>query len=201
MTGRFFEKLKKKRKEIADDAGVPPYIVFSDRTLMEMSGYFPQSQRSLRHLYGIGEEKLYKYGFQFLDVICEYCEKHHVDEKPKDRTPKKSKKPKPPHRARHTSVGEAFNNGQSIDEIMSSDSIKLVTVLDYLYKYCLEGNPIRPDGLLSSATISETQQASVLQAFENLGHEYLAPVFRAHNKEISYENLKILRLYYLSKNI
>ena len=199
--GRLFEKLKKKRKQIADSAGVPPYIVFSDRTLMEMSAYFPRSQKNMLRLYGIGEEKLYKYGFQFLDVICEYCEEYHIDEKPKGGTPQKSKKPKPMHKPRHIVLGEAYNSGRSIAELMSEYNIKQMTVLDHLFKYWQEGHSIRPDALLSITSISTTQQSSVLQSFDELGYEYLGPVFRAHNKEISYEDLKILRLHFLSKKV
>jgi len=88
---QLFRKLKRKRKEIADASGMPPYIIFPDRTLIEMSAYFPKSQKTLRRIYGVGEEKLNKYGFQFLNVICDYCEEHHIDESPKKGTPKKLK--------------------------------------------------------------------------------------------------------------
>jgi ATP-dependent DNA helicase RecQ len=42
-----FALLRAKRKELADADGVPPYVIFSDRTLIEMAAYFPQSRRSL----------------------------------------------------------------------------------------------------------------------------------------------------------
>jgi ATP-dependent DNA helicase RecQ len=84
---------------------------------------------------------------------------------------------------------------------MAGYSIKLITVLDHLFKYHLEVNSIRPDGLCSLTTLDKKQQDNVLKSFEKLGPEFLSPVFKAHNGEISYEDLKILRLYYMSCNM
>jgi ATP-dependent DNA helicase RecQ len=198
---KLFEKLRKKRKEIADKSNVPPYIIFSDKTLIEMSSFFPQKTASLKGVYGIGEEKLKKYGFVFLEVICEYCEKHNIEEKHKTNISRRATPTKRTGKLRHIAIGDAYNSGQTIANIMAGYSIKLITVLDHLFKYLLEGNSIRPDGLCSLTTIDKKQQDYVLKSFEKLSPEFLSPVFKAHNGEISYEDLKILRLYYMSCNM
>ncbi len=76
-----FALLRKKRKEIADQANLPPYAVFHDRTLKEMAARFPQTEEDLAAIYGIGRAKTEKYGAIFLEMIRDYTEAHAVPEK------------------------------------------------------------------------------------------------------------------------
>src|SRR6185369_7293561 len=85
-----FAVLRQKRKEMADEVGVPPYVIFSDKTLVEMAAYYPQSITSLLNISGVGQVKLRQYGEAFLDVIVPYCEKHGLKEKPKETVREKS---------------------------------------------------------------------------------------------------------------
>ncbi|NIS09267.1 MAG: DNA helicase RecQ [Candidatus Dadabacteria bacterium] len=70
---KLFDILRKRRKELADRDNVPPYVVFSDRTLIEMAALFPKSKESLLQIYGVGQKKLQTYGINFLNDITEYC--------------------------------------------------------------------------------------------------------------------------------
>jgi len=64
-----FEELRAVRKRIADAAGVPPFVVFSDATLVEMASVRPRDERELLSITGVGEHKLAKYGAAFLAAI------------------------------------------------------------------------------------------------------------------------------------
>mgnify|MGYP001809666881 CR=1 FL=1 len=66
-----FEALRALRREIARDEGVPAYMVFPDRTLIEMAELRPASREALRSVQGVGERKLSLYGDAFLDAIRE----------------------------------------------------------------------------------------------------------------------------------
>jgi ATP-dependent DNA helicase RecQ len=74
-----FEIMRKKRKELADAANVPPYIVFSDKTLAEMAAHFPQNQDSLMAIHGVGKVKYENYGQIFLEIIRRFCRQHHIE--------------------------------------------------------------------------------------------------------------------------
>ena len=65
-----FERLRAYRRVIADKAGVPPYIIFHDSVLVEMSAVKPRTLEDLRGMKGIGERKLERYGALFLDVVA-----------------------------------------------------------------------------------------------------------------------------------
>jgi ATP-dependent DNA helicase RecQ len=64
-----WEALRDCRREFAETQGVPPYVVFHDRTLKEMCARMPTSLEALGTISGIGERKLEKYGPGFLAVI------------------------------------------------------------------------------------------------------------------------------------
>ena len=68
------EKLKQKRKSVANEQDVPAYVVFSDRTLKAMAKHRPSELRTMRMLHGIGDAKLQSYAPVFLEVIDSYCD-------------------------------------------------------------------------------------------------------------------------------
>ena len=69
-----FEKLRGLRKELADAAGVPPFVVFGDKTLIEMAAYLPGDEMAFLNIHGVGARKLKKYGPAFLRIIAEFQE-------------------------------------------------------------------------------------------------------------------------------
>jgi ATP-dependent DNA helicase RecQ len=64
-----WEALRNCRRELADEQGVPPYVIFHDSTLQEMCARVPQSLPEFAQLSGVGERKLDKYGAVFLSAI------------------------------------------------------------------------------------------------------------------------------------
>lgn len=66
-----FEALRELRTDLASEAGVPPYVVFSDSTLKKMSQQRPQNRLAFLQIKGVGQSKLDKYGEAFLAVIKE----------------------------------------------------------------------------------------------------------------------------------
>ncbi|MGR5120734.1 ATP-dependent DNA helicase RecQ [Vibrio astriarenae] len=73
---KLFAKLRKLRKSIADEDGLPPYVVFSDATLIDMAEILPTSYGEMLAVNGVGERKLDKYADPFLDLIQEHITVH-----------------------------------------------------------------------------------------------------------------------------
>lgn len=73
-TDGLFEVLRQLRTDLAVDAGVPPYVVFSDATLKEMSQHRPNDRLALLQIKGVGQSKLDKYGEMFLQAIKNFQE-------------------------------------------------------------------------------------------------------------------------------
>jgi ATP-dependent DNA helicase RecQ len=72
-----FDHLKVLRKKIADEYGVPAYVVFSDKTLKDMAAKVPRSETEFRQVHGVGEVKAESYGPIFLRAIGEWVEAGH----------------------------------------------------------------------------------------------------------------------------
>ncbi|MGZ9155722.1 MAG: DNA helicase RecQ [Candidatus Binatia bacterium] len=68
-----FESLRALRRKLADQRGVPAYVLFNDATLRDMARTRPSSAAALLNIRGVGEKKLTDIGQPFLDVISNYC--------------------------------------------------------------------------------------------------------------------------------
>lgn len=71
-----WEALRERRRELAEEQGVPPYVIFHDRTLQEMCSDTPTTLTRFATLSGVGERKLEKYGKVFIAVINEHLAEH-----------------------------------------------------------------------------------------------------------------------------
>ena len=69
-----FDELRRLRKEIADENGVPAYIVFGDRTLREMAEKLPQTKAQMLEISGVGDVKYARFGEAFLQRCRELAQ-------------------------------------------------------------------------------------------------------------------------------
>jgi ATP-dependent DNA helicase RecQ len=78
MDNRLWDALRARRREIAAQQGVPPYVVFHDATLAEMVELRPRTLEQFAHISGVGSRKLDAYGERFIEVIktYEYDDEH-----------------------------------------------------------------------------------------------------------------------------
>ncbi len=67
-----FEELRTVRKKLADEAGVPPFVIFSDKSLQDMVARKPKDEEAFLEVNGVGANKLEKYGEHFLEAIRMY---------------------------------------------------------------------------------------------------------------------------------
>ncbi len=75
-----FESLRALRRQVADQEGVPPYIVFHDSSLKAMAARRPRNRAEFRSIEGVGDKKLEKYGDIFLREIDDYCRNNEAPE-------------------------------------------------------------------------------------------------------------------------
>lgn len=69
-----FEALRTLRKQLADEEGKPPFMIFSDASLIEMAAVKPRDEIALLSISGVGKYKLEKYGGDFIEAILKYLE-------------------------------------------------------------------------------------------------------------------------------
>jgi ATP-dependent DNA helicase RecQ len=67
-----FERLRALRKRLADENGLPPYVIFHDSTLRAMAEHMPLDLDQFAALPGVGQAKLVRYGAQFVAALREH---------------------------------------------------------------------------------------------------------------------------------
>lgn len=195
-----FDLLRTKRKEIADTANVPPYIIFPDRTLVEMSHYYPQSSESLLKMSGVGQARLDRFGDAFLPLIQAYCAEKGMQEKLKTGKVDTRGLKKDGSKRRYLVVGELFNEGESIKALAARFQVREGRIVSNLMRFVRDGNTLRNGyGFHELVSAPEAQQKAAMQAFEELGTEFLKPVYERLEETVSYDDLRIIRLIVISK--
>jgi ATP-dependent DNA helicase RecQ len=74
-----FEELRRLRRELAQQRGLPAYIVFGDASLRDMARKRPSTPSAFLSVFGVGETKLNQYGGVMLDAIRQYCQAHTLE--------------------------------------------------------------------------------------------------------------------------
>lgn len=112
-----FSVLRELRKELAAASGIPPYLVFSDKTLKEMSKYIPQTEEEFGSISGVGEQKKTKYAEAFIQALAPYKDKKpdvDITLRPAKTSSKTSAK-----KGNHLETATQFLNGLSIQELVN----------------------------------------------------------------------------------
>ncbi|MBQ9064850.1 MAG: DNA helicase RecQ [Blautia sp.] len=134
-----FDILRKLRLTIARDEGLPPYIIFNDKTLVDMSAKVPQTKAAMLNVSGVGEAKFEKYGSRFIEEIAEFLNANpdsvtSISEAletpaPKDRPAGKPKKQKAPF-CLNLEDGERFEYKDLYHISEIKDELNRITTVD-----------------------------------------------------------------------
>lgn len=170
-----FELLREHRLELAEELGVPPYIVFHDSTLEEMAKTRPENLERMQYISGVGEQKLKKFGQSFLDVI------------------QASPLPELLQNNLSDTVNETLallNDGLEIEAIASQRDIKLSTVYTHLAD-AIEAGLLEAKDVLQ---LSEAEYNEIINALEmNMDDDRLKPAFDALEGQYDYGVLKCVQ--------
>jgi ATP-dependent DNA helicase RecQ len=186
-----FDDLRLLRKKIADEKGVPPFVVFGDLALTQMATYFPQNEDSFAKISGVGEEKLKQYGKIFTDAIRVYAKEKNLAEKiiPAGR---------PPRARRAIRVGSTYEETKKlveqkmpIDKIAKARKMTVGTITSHIEKLVAAGEGIDIGYLRPPAKKMDKIKA----AFQKSGGMALSPVREILGEEFSYDELRVARLF------
>lgn len=143
-----FGILSSVRKKIAEELNVPPFVVFSDSTLIEMCIVYPTTLDELYQVSGVGKYKADNYGKYFLHEIQKFVEEHNIEKKSNIVAEIKSKKikiPKEPKAEKEPTKITTYNlyiSGKSIEEIALLRGITQRTIENHLLECYKDGMEI-----------------------------------------------------------
>jgi len=138
-----FDDLKRVRTTFAKSENVPPYVVFSDATLVEMAAFLPLNDAEMRRISGVGDLKMEKYGADFLQEIKDYCRENNLESRINLKSPKRERKVRTKRDEKgsdtyHISL-DMFKSGLSIEEIAEARSMAKSTIEMHLVRFIPSG--------------------------------------------------------------
>ncbi|MBA2113624.1 DNA helicase RecQ [Bremerella alba] len=184
-----FESLRSLRREKAEEAGIPAYIVFGDSSLREMARHRPSTMESFRLIKGVGDKKCQDYGDVFTQHIAAYCQEQGLEVDTVEtqvivaprREPPKNQSPK---------LKDAFTlfaQGKTVDEVAAIIERANSTVQGYLEQFIREQK-------LEDATAWVTGETArrIEAAIEECGQRALRPIYEHLGEEVTYEEIRIV---------
>ena len=172
---------------MADREGVPPYVIFHDTSLKEMSTHYPQNVSDLLMISGMGERKLRRYGDAFLHEIVNYCKLHNIEPKPLRHNRPESLIKQPKTSTVQTTL-ELYKQRLTMREIAQKRDMAVSTIASHLEKLILNGEDISVDSM-----VDPEKQQQIIQTLKELGMEALSPVKEKLGDKYSYEEIRLVR--------
>ena len=144
-----FDDLKQVRTKFAKAENVPPYVIFSDATLIEMASYLPKNSDEMRRISGVGDLKLQKYAADFLSEINNYCKVKNLDSRINQKSQKVERKSRPKKDQTgadtYSTSLDMFKSGLDIGEIAQARGIARSTVEAHLTRFLETGEIVLED--------------------------------------------------------
>ncbi|MBK9215343.1 MAG: DNA helicase RecQ [Chloracidobacterium sp.] len=167
-----FDHLRQLRAVIAKSENLPPYIVFSDATLVQMAAFLPLTEADMRRIMGVGDVKWEKYGRDFLNGIKAYCSKNslttRMDLNASSRARKSRTRRGPDKRSTFEVSLDLFRSGMSVEQIARTREMAASTIEGHLAMFIPAGT-IELRELVSKHKIEPIRQAIALHGDQSLG--------------------------------
>lgn len=181
-----FQQLRALRKTLADEQGVPPYVIFSDRTLIHMATALPSTLAGLLRITGVGEIKARSFGAAFLGEIAGYVRESGATPKPISAVPAR------PRRAGVTDTValslRLYHRGLDVDAIAKERSISPTTVGGHLAEALEAGQAVDLDRLLDP-----DRQRTIEAAVRAVGADLLRPIMDHLGEGYTYHEIRLVR--------
>ena len=173
LKDELFEELRQLRKKLAQERGIPPYLVLTDTTLLEMAQLRPTFDHELQRIEGFGERKIQQYGDAFLNAIRQF-----VSNKSGEGVKIKG--------STHALTFELYKNGLSVEQIAEQRGLNPVTIFSHLVHLHELGESIDLDKF-----VTKSERAEIGKILAQLQEPYkLKDVFDALGEQISYQKIR-----------
>ena len=195
VDNQLFEELRLLRKEIADDKGLPAFVVFSDAVLRDLARFRPTSARTFMNIKGVGEAKSRQYSKRFTRLIEKYSREHDLpidlDSYDYDNFSvgrrKKSRNTQLINPSKEAAF-QFFKQGCTIDVVANKIGRAISTTAQYLEEFIEKEKIVDP-----SPWVTKSQFEEVTAAIKEVDSEMLKPVHELLEGKIDYETIRICR--------
>lgn len=191
-----FNILRALRSEIAVYEKVPPYIIFGDNTLKELSNRMPISEQQFLDISGVGQSKLEKYGDKFISKIKEYVEENSIEVQWKFNSKDKIKENNSAQKKSYIQTIDMLKDNKDLLTTAKIREIALSTVFTHINQYISEGNKIDFE-INFSDILSDTEEMTINSVIDEIGVSKLKDIKEKVNDDISYDKIRAAVLKYI----
>ena len=184
--------LKKLRKTISENKSIPPYIVFQDISLNEMSYKYPTTLQELSTIHGVGEGKARKFGDKFITLINDYIIKNNIV-KPDDIIIKTSGKKS----SLKLFIIQSLDRKLSLDDIADAKSISIDELIQEMESIVLSGTKINLDFCVEQY-LDDDQQDDLKDYFLNSEIDNVNQCILDLSEEFDEVEIRLYRIKFLS---
>ena len=184
--------LKKLRKTISENKSIPPYIVFQDISLNEMSYKYPTTLQELSTIHGVGEGKARKFGDKFITLINDYIIKNNIV-KPDDIIVKTSGKKS----SLKLFIIQSLDRKLSLDDIADAKSISIDELIQEMESIVLSGTKINLDFCVEQY-LDDDQQDDLKDYFLNSEIDNINQCILDLSEEFDEVEIRLYRIKFLS---
>ncbi len=187
-----FNKLKILRKEIAKSKSLPPYAIFQEFSLEDMTYKYPETIDEFKNINGVGEGKVNKFGSQFIELIKKHIQENNIKKSDeiilRTSGSKSSKK---------LSLIQNVDKKIPLDEISESRGIEFNVLLSELESIVFSGTKLNIDYYVDDI-LDEDQQEELHEYFLESESEDISDALKEFDGDYDEEELRIFRVKFLS---
>lgn len=190
---QLFAILKDLRKKIAHKHNLPPYVIFQDPSLADMSIQYPISIDELQHIQGVGQGKARRYGKEFVAVIKTYVEENEI-ERPDDlvvRTVANKSKMK-------VFIIQSIDRKISFEDIANSKGVEVADVISEVEAIVNSGTRLNIDYYINDV-LDETFQEEIFDYFREAETDSLEEALEELGEDdYSEDDIRLMRIKFIS---
>jgi len=189
-----FDMLKDLRKKVAESKGIPPYIVFQDPSLEDMTIQFPITMEEMIQISGVGPGKATKFGKEFIELIANYVEENEI-ERPIDMVVKSVVNKS----GLKVYIIKSIDRKLPLDDIANAKGLSMEALITELERIVLSGTKLD----ISYYLISNLDQDHVEEVMEYFKEEEDDSIEKAIDEfeeyEFTEEQIRLVRIKFISE--
>ena len=193
IDNKLFKLLNSLRKTISKKSNIPPFAIFQDVSIKEMTFKYPTSIEELSKITGVGEVKAKKFGMEFINLI-----EKHITENDIHKSFDLVIKSRGVNSSLKLFFIQSVDKKLSIDEMAEAKRVEFDQVLKDLETIIYSGTKLDLKYIIDDLFDNESQE-ELLEFFNNLEDDNLGEVINEFEDEYEEEDLKIFRLYHYCK--
>ena len=185
--------LKDLRKKIADKHSIPPYVIFQDPSLIEMTLKYPVKMDELSSIFGVGEGKSKKYGKVFIELISKYVVENNIS-RPDDFVIKSSGK----NSSLKLFIIQSIDRKLSLEDIADSKSMDMMDFIKEMESIVYSGTKLDLNYCLEEY-LDEDQQEEMYDYFIESESDSIELALEEFDGEFDEFELRLYRIKFLSQ--